>query len=234
MFNDSDMPKVVDDKAPDYFSVGLGVNAGLSMLSLSDFNTSVSQKFVRQDIPSLLTLGGQAFISISPSIRVGYVGNSASFTSDRRDTVANGNKVQRELELTTSTYSLSVDYVHKLAKSLYLVPSLQLGYGTMDLTMRQGLPDHISTDMPEDFVNPSVSKTHLYHSTYFPVSLHLQLEYALTWYLMVRPSVGYRLALGQKWEKDNGIERLSNADETSNLSGSGAMIGLGIFVGLFR
>jgi len=175
--------------------------------------------------------GGAAYIMLLPNVRVGGVGMTGALKSTSID----GNSIRRDAEMRVGFGGLTVEYVLPLMERLDLAVGGMVGWGGVDLTLRQsnggnntwiGEQDLFSqwtAGMPNN-MNRTLS------GAYFIWSPTVNMEYALLPWLGVRLGASYLGMSFPSWTVDDNYELLG---VPSDVSGKGLMIQAGVFVGTF-
>ena len=240
-WNDEDL---YQEAAPptSFFSVGGGILGAYFIPDLSAFNTNVAQPFVGSSYKQQVWMvGGQGFITIPwvKNLRLGGIGMSGT-SSDcgcTTDTITKDSiAVNRYLTYSVGYGALTIDYVLPLHTGrFHIVPGIALGYGAVNIYARQAA-NRINFDINNEFSgNPpdNVYTTHTYTSHFFLWMPQLQFEYSPIGLLMFRLTAGYQGTSMGSWSVDNGVS-LGNTDNLSGIKGSGFVLSLGAFLGLFQ
>jgi hypothetical protein len=235
-WNDEELYEDDAVEAPTYFAVAGGPMVGLFMPNLDAFNKNIARPFVGQDVSnSVIMVGGQGFISVPwiKNLRVGGLGYGGRTEQCCFDTVVDGTSVSRTLEYNIGYGGVSIDYVLPLnIKSFWIVPSLTLGLGSVELFAQQAV-QRSRFDIEAEF-GPTQSKniTHTYHSNFFLYMPQIQFEYSPIGVMMIRLSAGYQGTAMGKWEVDRGVG-LGTTTGLDDINGNGLIFNLGVFFGLF-
>jgi hypothetical protein len=237
-WNDEDLYSDDDKSSPSFFSVGGGILGAYFSPNLSTFNANVAQPFVgmnyRQEV---WMVGGQGFVTLPwvKNLRVGFMGYSGtSVDCGCKDTVLNNgvDTVNRYLTYQVGYGALTLDYVLPLRTGhFHFVPGIALGYGSVNLYLRQAA-NRLNFDLTE-FSGNSLYTTHTYSANFFLYMPQLQIEYAPLGYLMFRLTAAYQGTSMGTWTVDQGVS-LGNTGPLTGINGSGLVLSLGAFVGLFQ
>lgn len=225
-----------------FFSVGGGILGAYFIPDFSAFNANVAQPFVGMNYkPQVWMVGGQGFITIPwvKNLRLGGLGFGGTSTdcgctpdTITKDSIA----VSRYLTYSIGYGALTIDYVLPLRIShFHIVPGIALGYGTVNIFARQAA-NRIDFNIDDEFsgaVPDNVYATHTYTSHFFLWMPQLQFEYSPIGLLMFRLTAAYQGTSMGTWTVDQGVS-LGNTGNLSGIKGSGFVLGLGAFLGLFQ
>jgi hypothetical protein len=218
---------VITEK-PVYFGIGLGYVGTFIFPSYTDIN-KINEKF-----PGLPQFSGPVFLSgahgftgigVIPNLRVGFFGysGSSSVTKQNPDTSTLGSNIS--LSLT----GISIDYGMVLFKSFAILPGLNLGWSNVTLDYYQ-VKSNIDWN---NFTNGTLQSSYLNRAegSFWFVQPHIDIEYALKPFLMIRGNISYGLSFSSSW-KYNTNATLNNVP--SGINSSGLSLQIGIFIGLFN
>ncbi len=174
---------------------------------------------------------GAAYIMVLPNVRMGGMGMSGGLKSTALD--AGG--IRRDARMTVGLGGLTFEYVLPIVERFDVAFGALLGWGGMDLTLRQ------SNGGPNTWVGegelfgqwtagspPNVSRT--LGGSFFVWAPTVNMEYAILSWLGVRLGAAYVGMSFPSWEVDGEYELLG---VPSDISGKGFMIQAGLFVGTF-
>jgi hypothetical protein len=159
-------------------------------------------------------------------------------TAEKEFTI-NQQQYLRSASLSNAYTGFGFDYAFSLAKSLYLIPGISGGWGTMEVNTTQyakGVETSNSTigGSPND-VNVF---NHSLRNNYFMVNPGLSVEFAPALLgsdkpriITVRAHAGYALSFMGDW-KENGKTIVNNV--SSGIEASGLAFQLGFMIGLFN
>ncbi len=231
---------IQEEKVP-YFGVGGGFMVSLFSPNLSDVNTQLTTAgFSELSTPITMTGAlGVATIGIIPNVRISItnLGGSAS-TADKSFTTSAKNYV-RSVTLSNAYTGFGFDYALSLAKSLYLLPGITGGWGSMQINTTQYAEGANTTNngiggTPFD---PNVFN-HTVNNDYFMINPGVSVEFAPALLgndkpriVTVRGHVGYTLSFMGDW-KENGKSVVNNVP--TGIKASGLAFQIGFMIGLFN
>ena len=218
---------IVEERPP-YFGIGAGYVGTFIFADYSQINSLFkTNNFGLPEFKNPIYMSGAhgfTGIGIIPNIRVGFFGSSgtASVTNNVGDT------------LKGATYSVSfggfsVNYGIVLFKSFALVPGVNLGWSSATLEIYKTSSNYDWTKIDNNIDQNAYNKRA--EGTFWFAQPHLDIEYVLTPFLMVRANVGYSASFSPTW-KYHKEASLSNVPSGINTSGLTAQFG--ILVGLFN
>lgn len=223
-----------------YFAVGGGYTGTFKLLNFDDINTKLVSNYGMDKMDGYLYMHGfDAFtgIVIVPNMRVGFSLNTGSKLVEKDITLTEGGadkQYTRSSELNIMTTAFSVDYGIVAFKNMAIVPSLQFGWGSIDLDNYQApksAADWASIDKDNlNSYNHRISRSIMY------VQPGVNFEYAVTGFLCARLSASYTIDFANPLSKYEA--KLNKTTEVKNLpdgfSAKGLNLQFGIFVGLFN
>jgi hypothetical protein len=237
-WNDEELYQEEGKPSTSFFSVGGGILGAYFIPDFTDFNTNIAQPFVHTDYrQQVWMIGGQGFITLPwvKNLRVGGLGFSGTSSDCGCDSVAidgGADTVNRYLTYSVGYGALTLDYVLPLSMGhFHIVPGIALGYGAVNIYLRQA-QNRLSFDLSE-FNGASINTTHTYTSHFFLYMPQLQFEYSPIGLLMFRLTAGYQGTSMGTWTVDQGVG-LGNTSTLSGIKGSGFVVSLGAFLGLFQ
>ncbi len=241
-WNDEELYQDEDQGSPSFFSVGGGILGAYFSPNLSSFNTNVAQPFVGKNYrDEVWMIGGQGFVTLPwvKNLRVGGMGYSGTSVDCgcTNDTITqNSTPVNRYLTYSVGYAALTIDYVLPLRTGrFHIVPGIALGYGAVNIYARQAA-NRIDFNIGDEFggVAPdNVYTTHTYTSNFFLYMPQIQFEYSPLGYLMFRLTAAYQGTSMGSWSVDQGVS-LGNTSGLNGVNGSGLVISLGAFLGIFQ
>ncbi len=238
-WNDEELYQEEDKGAPAFFSVGGGVLGAFFKPDLSAFNSNLGIPFVGKNYrEQVWMIGGQGFVTLPwvKNLRLGGMGYSGtSADCGCIDTTVNGgaDTVNRYMTYEVGYAAITIDYVLPLRMGhFHIVPGVALGYGAVNLYLRQA-QNRLSFDLNADFNGSSANYTHTYTSNFFLYMPQVQFEYSPIGFLMFRLSAGWQGTAMGTWTVDQGVS-LGSANSLSGIKGSGLIVSLGAFLGLFQ
>ncbi|MCE2755012.1 MAG: hypothetical protein LW818_03290 [Ignavibacteriae bacterium] len=231
---------IQEEKVP-YFGVGGGFVVSLFTPELKDVNAQLSTAGLSELTTPLTMTGaiGVATIGILPNVRISIANLGGSISTAEKEFTINQQQYLRSASLSNAYTGFGFDYAFSLAKSLYLIPGISGGWGTMEITTTQyakGVETSNSTigGSPND-VNVF---NHSLRNNYFMVNPGLSVEFAPALLgsdkpriITVRAHAGYALSFMGDW-KENGKTIVNNV--SSGIDASGLAFQLGFMIGLFN
>src|SRR5579884_347481 len=143
-WNDEELYQEEDKGAPAFFSVGGGVLGAFFKPDLSAFNSNLGIPFVGKNYrEQVWMIGGQGFVTLPwvKNLRLGGMGYSGtSADCGCIDTTVNGgaDTVNRYMTYEVGYAAITIDYVLPLRMGhFHIVPGVALGYGAVNLYLRQ-------------------------------------------------------------------------------------------------
>lgn len=236
--------EIYQEAAPStsFFSVGGGILGAYFIPDLTAFNANIAQLFVGMNYrPQVWMIGGQGFITIPwvKNLRLGGMGfgGTSSDCGCTTDTITKDSiTVNRYLTYSVGYGALTIDYVLPLRiDHFHIVPGVALGYGAVNIFARQAA-NRIDFNINDEFggaAPDNVYTTHTYSAPFFLWMPQLQFEYSPIGLLMFRLTAAYQGTSMGSWTVDNGVS-LGNTANLSGIKGSGFVISLGAFLGLFQ
>lgn len=175
---------------------------------------------------------GAAYIMVLQNVRVGGMGLSGGLKSSSLD--AGG--LRRDAELSVGMGALTVEYVLPLAVHLDLAFGATIGWGFMDLTMRQSTGGS-NTWLGEQQIFGGTSgtavppnATRILNGSFLLWAPTVNMEYAVLSWLAVRVGATYSMMSFPSWRVDGKYDLLG---VPSDVTGKGFMVQGGLLVGTF-
>lgn len=226
-----DTEPIVEQKAP-YFALGGGYVGTFLFNNFDDLNDLMKKNgydFDKFDSP-MYTSGFSFFtaIGIVKNLRIGVTGQTKTINNEKSIVIGNQNY---KLGFDYNTYftGFSADYGIVLFKSFALLPGITLGYNSITLQAYQ----HKDKYNWSDFKTGADENNYLNKASgsFWYLQPALNIEYAVTPFLMVRLAGGYNFTFGSSWEMNNSAELKG---VPSGLNNNGMTLQLGLFLGLFN
>ncbi len=175
--------------------------------------------------------GGAAYIMVIPNVRVGGVGMSGGLKSTSID----GNAIRRDAELSVGLGAVTIEYVVPVVERLDVAFGAMLGWGGLELTLRQSNGGPNTWVGEQDLFGAWTAgspgnMTRTLSGSYFLWAPTLNVEYAFLSWLGARVGVSYVGMSFPSWDVDGKHELLG---VPSDITGKGLMIQAGLFVGTF-
>ncbi len=241
-WNDEELYESEAAPSTSFFSVGGGILGAYFIPDFSTFNANVALPFTGTNFrQQVWMVGGQGFVTVPwvKNLRVGGMGfGGTSSDCGCVDTALNGgvDTVNRYLTYSVGYGALTIDYVLPLRTGhFHIVPGIALGYGAVSIYARQAA-NRIDFNINHEFSGntpDNVYTTHTYSAPFFLYMPQLQFEYSPIGLLMFRLTAGYQGTSMGTWTVDQGVS-LGNSSPLSGIKGSGLILSLGAFVGLFQ
>ncbi|MBL7974137.1 MAG: hypothetical protein JNJ85_04460 [Candidatus Kapabacteria bacterium] len=211
-----------------YYAAGGGFIFGSLQLNADNINNNLPASYKLGSFPSsLLVTGGQGFVALdfTYNFRFGIssVGGTKTITAD---TTQNGTTVKRNLDMSASFNSVSLDYAIAVAKGLTILPGVQVGFGTFRFERYDGVTEGAVGNVGT--INNSIKRL---ETSQFTIQPGLNIEYTISSFAMIRGYAGYNIASNGDWT-ENRVTKISSVEP--KLNSSGLIFGAGVFVGLFR
>jgi len=175
---------------------------------------------------------GAAYIMLVPNVRVGGVGMSGSI----RSTALNAAGVRRDAELHVGFGGVTVEYVLPVVERLDVSVGGMLGWGGIDLTLRQDngraktWQQEWDAFRADDYGGNPGNITRRLSGAYFVYVPTVNVEYAILGWLGARVGGSYVGMTAPSWELDGKHELLG---VPADVNGQGFMVSAGLFVGTF-
>ena len=231
---------IQEEKVP-YFGVGGGFMVSLFSPNITDVNTQITTAgFSELSTPITMTGAlGVATIGIFPNVRISIANLGGSASTADKIFLVNAKNYVRSVTLSNAYTGFGFDYAFSLAKSLYLLPGITGGWGSMQINTTQYAEGANSTNSgiggtPAD---PNVFN-HTLNNDYFMINPGVSVEFAPALLgndkpriVTVRGYVGYALSFMGDW-KENGKSIVNNVP--SGIEASGLAFQIGFMIGLFN
>jgi hypothetical protein len=175
---------------------------------------------------------GAAYIMVLQNVRVGGMGLSGGLKSTSLDVAG----LRRDAELSVGMGALTVEYVLPLAQHLDLAFGATVGWGFMDLTLRQNRGGS-NTWVGEQMIlgglsSPAVppNATRILNGSFLLLAPTVNVEYAVLSWLALRVGATYSMMSFPSWQVDGKYDLLG---VPSDVSGKGLMLQGGLLIGTF-
>ncbi|MFM6955124.1 MAG: hypothetical protein ACKOX1_01070 [Ignavibacteria bacterium] len=231
---------IQEEKVP-YFGVGGGFVVSLFTPELQDVNAQLTAAGLGELSTPLTMTGalGVATIGILPNVRISIANLGGSIGTSEKEFTINQLQYVRSASLSNAYTGFGFDYALSLAKSLYLIPGISGGWGTMEITTTQ-YAKGIETSNNSIGGSPSDVNVfnHSLSNDYFMINPGLSIEFAPALLgsdkpriVTVRAHAGYAMSFMGDW-KENGKTIVNNVP--SGIEASGLAFQLGFMIGLFN
>lgn len=231
---------IQEEKIP-YFGVGGGFVVSLFSPELQEVNAQLSTAGLGELSTPLTMTGaiGVATIGILPNVRVTISNLGGSIATDEKAFTIGQKEYLRSASLSNAYTGFGFDYAFSLAKSLYLIPGVTGGWGTMEISTTQYAKGVETTNNTFGGTPGDANVfSHSLRNNYFMVNPGLSVEFAPALLgsdkpriVTVRAHAGYALSFMGDW-KENGKSVVTNVP--SGIEASGLAFQLGFMIGLFN
>ncbi len=218
---------VVEEKPP-YFALGGGYSGTFFFINMDELNKHFTDKaFNIGEIKSnIYVSGAQGFtaIGVVPNLRIGFFGVSGSTKSETgNDTLTTG------AEVSVGFTGFSLDYGFLPFKSLAILPGISFGWADMTIESYKTQKEFDFNNYPAScYANNYLDRA---DGAYYFVQPAINIEYAVTPFLMARINAHYVLPFSGEWKFNRNAD-LKNVPSKVQPGGFGLQFG--IFVGLFN
>ena len=231
---------IQEEKVP-YFGVGGGFMISLFSPNLDDVNSQLTKNGI-ENLSAPITMTGAlgvATIGIIPNVRVSISSLGGISTTPETAFNISGKSYNRKVQYYNGYTGFGADYAISLAKSLYLLPGISAGWGTLSIETSQALSGANTSNsgfggLPTD---NNIYSNRLQNS-YVLLQPGVSVEFAPALLgsdkprvITVRLHAGYTASFMGDW-KENGNTIVN--DQPSTLNASGLNIQAGIMIGLFN
>jgi hypothetical protein len=175
---------------------------------------------------------GAAYIMVLQNVRVGGMGLSGGLKSSSLETSG----LRRDAELSVGMGALTVEYVLPVVQHLDVAFGVTLGWGFMDLTLRQSYGVS-NTWLGEQQILGGVSgtavppnATRILNGSFLLWAPTVNMEYAVLSWLALRIGATYSIMSFPSWQVDGKYDLLG---VPTDVSGKGLMLQGGILIGTF-
>ncbi|MCX7929960.1 MAG: hypothetical protein N2663_04500 [Chlorobi bacterium] len=210
-----------------YFGIGAGYVGGLWYFPATDISANLVDPYKMHGnyTAPIFASGVSGFLTLSlvGNLRIGFEALSGS--SSHTETMGSSSH-RAAMEL--SSAALQLDYAFPIVRGLIVAPGVYLGRGTLSFEHTSG-PTTI--DWPPNNGNLGQAVTSTLAAPFWLVRPTLSVEYALSGYATIRAWGAYNVTAMGSWQ-ENSITTVNNVP--NSITARGAIVGLGLFIGLFR
>lgn len=211
-----------------YFAIAGGATFTFQFANFDEINQKLADEgFGVGEFSGQLNLwGGEGFTGVVyvPNMRVGF------FSYGGSKVLSNANSgVTREVGYKIGLSGVSLEYALVPIKAFAVVPGVSIGRGDLSISTYESTEQTDWADYKPNLISNNFMN--VLSTNYWSVKPNINLEYALTNFLMFRGSISYNLTFGNSW-KQNNIATLNNVPD--KLNADALQIQAGIFVGLFN
>ncbi len=177
--------------------------------------------------------GGAIYIMLVPNVRIGGMGMSGSTSSS----VLSGT-VRKDADVSIGFGGVTVEYVISIVPRLDLAVGTMIGWGGIDITLRQDLGG--AKTWAKEWTNFTTGDyetgaqvndiERVMKGSFFIMVPSVNLEYAITGWLGARLGISYVAMMAPYWSLDSKYDLLG---VPSSVSGKGFMINAGLFLGTY-
>ena len=231
---------IQEEKIP-YFGVGGGFMVSLFSPNLQDVNTQLTSSGLAELSTPITMTGalGIATIGIVPNVRISIANLGGSTSTPEQSFEIAGKAYMRSVSLSNAYTGFGLDYALSLAKSLYLIPGVSAGWGTMDITTSQYAKGvQTSNNAIGGIPNDANVYSHSIRNDYVMIMPGMSIEFAPALLgndkprvVTIRAHAGYALSFMGDW-KENGTTVVNNIP--TGIEASGLAFQLGFMIGLFN
>jgi hypothetical protein len=243
-FNFDEIP--LDEGALPYIGVGGGYVGFVSLMNFDALNALGSRLGMGSFDGQFWMHGGGGWtvVGLIPNLRIGVYGAAGSKVQTANPTIA-GESYKRTLRYSVGVTTGHVDYVIPiLTRGFAIVPGVMVGAGSDGLKLVQTRSDGEEIDnvfggyagFASDtvIINPRAANTRQTNleRSYLFLYPGLNIEYALTQFVMLRLGGGYHMSrVRGDWNDTEGTVVTGISED---LKPDGVMLHFGVFLGLFQ
>ncbi len=240
--------QMAEPKQP-YFALSAGLTGNFLFMNYDDINAKFTQPMELDNFKGpMFMFGFDVFTALSPIInnaRLGITYHSGSKSLERTKTYTVRIPATDEIitlsdnyfaELSVQETGVHIDYAFVPFKSLAILPGIGIKWGTMTVeqftTINPASWD--TAKAPYRFSNDPGNKSIQY--SFMTAEPQLNIDYALTGFLMLRANVGYSLSFDNPFAKYAWTINGNNEykDVPSSVNPNGLTVQVGLFLGLFN
>ncbi len=221
----------MEEQRPPYFGIGAGYTASFFFPDFSELNSSMTDNFDLDDLKGSVYMNGveMFFVAVlvknlraSVSVNWGSKQTESSFEED-------GQSFTRALDYQVNNFFVfSLDYAFVLTKNFALIPRVSFGTSSLTIDTYQGTTYNWGNVGPNTDELDWMKRA---EAGYYLISPQLNLEWAITDFVMFRVGGGYNLSMISDWEYNRGA-RLEGVPD--DINANGPFVQFGLFAGLFN
>lgn len=223
------------DDSRSYFVLGGGLTYDFLLINEDNLNTFLNNSEDLELSGPMQLIGGQGVVGIPwvKNLRIGVFGYGGSLESE----ILNSPSVIKvegepdkeintsfQTSLTASMFGFSVHYGFVPFEHFAVLGGLNAGWG--DVTYES----HFSTDQQHDLFNLAGTGNNKLEKNFFFVMPNIQLEYAITSFIILRADASYNLTVGQDTDWTYNTLGTNSVNPDFNLDGM--KVGFGVMIGL--
>jgi hypothetical protein len=243
---DADFEEEFPDEDLPYVGLGAGLTATFIFMNIDELNALAESYEVDPFGGPLSVIGGGVILTpiYIPNVRVALHAYGGYHRSSRpRKFIAGTDSsiYNRTLRFGIRFQGMAgVDYAIPITRRLTMLPGIMAGWGSYALEFTQSESPEADFSLswdPNRYLNDTAATMSHFNRSVRMLNYHafispsLHLEYAITGFLMVRASVGYRLGIiDDEWTNEANTV-YTNVPE---INANGPTAQVGVFVGLFQ
>jgi len=215
-----------------YFALGGGVTINFGLFNYDEVNKVLNTFIPGKAFDGNMTqIGGEGFTGLIyiNNLRATFFSYGGSKSESLTQTIDSKNYT-RKFDFSTGMWGASFDYAIVPTKKLAILPGIGIGRSSINIDAYQSQSEFQWSDIKPDFNNPNVFR-HQLEGTYWSLKPQINIEYALTSFMMIRAGVGYNFGFGYDWKYNKEAEAIGVPDD---MNANGLSIQTGIFFGLFN
>jgi len=223
------------DEARTYFVLAGGITYDFLMINEDNLNSFLNNSDELKLSGPIQLTGGQGVLGIPwiKNLRLGVFGYGGSIESDvleRPAYIMVEGEPDKEIStsfqtnLTASMFGFSVHYGYVPFEHFAILGGVNAGWG--DVTYES----YFGTDQISDKFFTSSIGTNRLEKSYFFVMPNIQLEYAITSYIILRADASYNMTVGQ--DTDWTYNSLGTNTVNPDFNLDGMKVGFGVMIGL--
>jgi hypothetical protein len=228
----------VEEEEIPYIGVGGGYQLVMTLMNLDELNARVAVPLGLPEFSGQFFMhggGGWTAIGIIPNVRLGVFGGGGS-----KEVSMDSGDYHRSLRFSSGYTGALIDYAITPFSKFTIAPGVMIGGAGIALEYAQTHSDGDSATFDRLFDPPSLGGTSnnanrqmAIERNYFFWQPMLNLEYALTQFILVRAGGGYMFSTGKKtdWTDRHAVD-VTQVPE--GINADGVTLQLGVFIGLFQ
>lgn len=211
-----------------------GFTPGYLFMDIAPVNTFLTAgkgAALKNDGVFLTGGGGAAYIMLLPNVRVGGMGLSGGLKSTSLD----GAGIRRDAELIVGMGAMTIEYVVPIVARLDVAFGATLGWGGMELRLRQSNGGSNTWVGEQDLFGSWTAgapgnMTRTLNGSFFLWAPTVNVEYAVLGWMAVRVGASYNGMSAPSWEVDGRYDLLG---VPSDVTAKGFMLHAGLLIGTF-
>lgn len=227
----------VEEEDIPYIGVGGGYQLLVTLLDMTELNKVNASLGLGAFTGGLFMHGGGGWtaIGIIPNVRLGVFGGAGSKEVTKTETIADS-AFDRSMRFSAGYTVAHIDYAIPVFSKFTVAPGVMIGGGSTTLEYTQtkegtsfsSLFDPAKSNGPGGDLSYQTSVTRSY-PVFIPT---LNIEYALTQFILVRAGAGYSMTtlFGDTWDDRHG----NVVSGVPDINADGLTFSAGLFLGLFQ